>query len=298
MTPPPAQAMFTPKQVALALGVSESSVKRWCDNGRLRAGRTAGGHRKLPMSAVLELVRETGREVSNPAALGMVAVSARRKPSQVQNELLTALLASEEQAARELLLGLYQQGATIVEIGDELLCPVFGDIGDGWERGEIAVHQERRCCEIAITVLHELRRWLPTADENAPVALTATPQQDFAEVPIRLVELVLQSLGWRTVMAGSGLPVEEIRRATLLRQPQLVCISATHLEDAGSYVDEHNRLLDSKNTGVPVVIGGGAFKCEHAKQLACDRFAVTLADLADWLSSSTVNSNHSHHAEK
>ncbi len=68
---------FTPKQAALALGVSESSVKRWVDSGRLSAGKTCGGHRKLALSAVVDMVRETGQELSHPEILGMVAKRTR-----------------------------------------------------------------------------------------------------------------------------------------------------------------------------------------------------------------------------
>ena len=48
--------VLTPKQVADAIGVSEASLKRWCDKGLIPATRTAGGHRRLPISGVVQQV--------------------------------------------------------------------------------------------------------------------------------------------------------------------------------------------------------------------------------------------------
>ncbi|MEM6798604.1 MAG: B12-binding domain-containing protein [Planctomycetota bacterium] len=283
MTQLPPTTTFTPKQVALAMGVSESSVKRWCDNGRIRGGRTAGGHRKLPLASVVQFIRETGQELADPTALGMVAVSARRRPDQVGDRLYASLLEGDEPAARELILGLYQQGASAIELGDDLIGPVLRRVGDQWHAGEVSVHEERRCCEVTMAVLHELRRWIPAPAPDAPLALTATPEQDFAEVPIRLVELVLLSSGWRNVMAGSGLPLEEILAAVKLRQPQLVCLSATHLENVAAYIESQNQATMEGGFGVPVIMGGGAFSEAQAAALRCELFAPDLASLAAWL---------------
>ena len=38
---------LSPKTLADALGTSESSVRRWCDAGKMAAIRTAGGHRRI-----------------------------------------------------------------------------------------------------------------------------------------------------------------------------------------------------------------------------------------------------------
>lgn len=44
--------LLTTRQVAAELQVSESSVKRWCDQGLIRTQRTAGGHRRIERSSL------------------------------------------------------------------------------------------------------------------------------------------------------------------------------------------------------------------------------------------------------
>ncbi|MFN9880569.1 MAG: helix-turn-helix domain-containing protein, partial [Planctomycetota bacterium] len=52
--------LFTPKQIAKAIQVSESSIKRWCDQGLIATSYTAGGHRRVQVSAFLEFVKTHG----------------------------------------------------------------------------------------------------------------------------------------------------------------------------------------------------------------------------------------------
>ncbi|OYW17913.1 MAG: hypothetical protein B7Z55_11620, partial [Planctomycetales bacterium 12-60-4] len=66
-----ARELLTPKQVAVAIGVSESSLKRWCDRGILPTVRTAGGHRRIPTSGVLKFLQQSGHPLVQPEVLGL-----------------------------------------------------------------------------------------------------------------------------------------------------------------------------------------------------------------------------------
>ncbi len=281
---------FTPKQVALALGVSESSVKRWVDSGRLSAGKTLGGHRKLALSAVVEMVRETGQELTHPEVLGMVAQRTRCDLAESQRALLAALLAGNSAECRELLLGYYQAGCTPADIADKLVRPVFYEIGEGWSRGEIQVHQERRACQVVIECQHELRRWIPAPEPSAPLALLATPHGDFAEVPIRFAELTLQRAGWNTWLAGAGLPLTEIADAVKLKAPRLTCLSVTHTTHSAAefYTAYRQQLVEPTHKLTTHVLGGGAL----AGLIQCGvdvKLAQSMNDLESFANSQAAN---------
>lgn len=54
-------------QAAQALGISTTTARRWADDGRLGATRTAGGHRRFALSEVRRLLAERGRPAIAPA---------------------------------------------------------------------------------------------------------------------------------------------------------------------------------------------------------------------------------------
>jgi putative two-component system response regulator len=57
-------ALVTLQQAAAAVGVSASTLRRWADEGRIEAVRTAGGHRRFPLEAVRRLTGERGRRTA------------------------------------------------------------------------------------------------------------------------------------------------------------------------------------------------------------------------------------------
>ena len=287
-------AVFTPKQIAQALGVSESSVKRWVDSGRLPAAKTAGGHRKVPLPSIADFIRETGHQLAEPAVLGMVATSRGATLESSVDELFAILVDGNESACREIVLSYYERGETIAAIGDRLIGPAFQRIGDGWASGEIAVHQERRSCEVMMAALHELRRWIPSPADDAPLALVATPSMDFAETSPRLVELTLLSAGWRVVMVGCGLPLSEIGDIVAQRCPRLVCLSVTHLAaDAVEFAGELNSVIDAApSTGAErcqYAVGGTAISASLLEQLRCGLAASSLHELVEYQRSLRAN---------
>src|SRR5215212_8889541 len=65
------KALLTPKDLADAVGVSESSMRRWIDSGRLRTTRTAGGHRRVEFVEAVRFIRESGTPLVRAEILGL-----------------------------------------------------------------------------------------------------------------------------------------------------------------------------------------------------------------------------------
>ena len=65
------KSLLTPKELAEALGASESSVRRWVDSGDIRIARTAGGHRRIPLTEAIRFIRLINAPVVRPELLGL-----------------------------------------------------------------------------------------------------------------------------------------------------------------------------------------------------------------------------------
>lgn len=278
---------FTPKQVADSLGVSESSIKRWVDRGTLLATRTAGGHRKLSLSSVVQFARKQGYVIARPDVLGLAAEHSKcpLQLEEARTQLLDCVLRGDEATCRALVEPFYLHGHDFVDLADELVAPVFHRVGEMWQSGEVSIAQERRGCEVVIATLHHLRRLLPPLNDMSPTALAATPSGDHAELPIRLAELVLREKGWDAIVLGISLPLNEIRRSVEIRRPELSLLSATHLEDPDEFVARFNeQLLEPTAPITKWVVGGQAFPCEIKSHIKCDSFSHSMSDLIEFVS--------------
>src|SRR3954469_4133419 len=70
------EKLLTTNDVAMAIGASESSLRRWTNSGAIRTHRTVGGHRRIPLSEAIRFIRETGATVVRPDLLGFPGADA------------------------------------------------------------------------------------------------------------------------------------------------------------------------------------------------------------------------------
>jgi excisionase family DNA binding protein len=277
--------LLSPRQVATALGVSESSLKRWCDRGLIESVRTAGGHRRLSQSAVLKFLREGEHSLQEPEALGLpaaVGTSVATAGSGAE-KLAEALRAGDEPGVRGLLFDLYLAGESLATIGDEVIAPALHRIGELWDCGDVKVYEERLSCQICLGILSELQDRLPPAPAGAPRALGATPAGDPYVLSVKLVELVLRERGWNAASLGSGVPLAALAAATRNEQPAMVWLSVSHLEDEDRLVAGVSELYAAANEcGAALAVGGRALTEPLRRRLRYSAFCDTLHHLEEF----------------
>jgi len=292
---------FSPKQIAQALQVSESSVKRWCDRGVIRTDRTLGGHRRIPLEHLMEFLESTNRRIVDPSAIGLSdhrqlerdaieelsirAAGVGEDPSIanapfLQSQFERALLAGDESQCRKVISSWYAIHGNMASVADDLMAPTFRVIGEMWECGRADVYQERRGCEISIRLIHELRRLIAEPMQDAPLAMGGTSQGDNYQVANQLIEMIFREAGWRTISLGSGVPFSSMASAIQKYRPKVYWLSVSHIESDEEFLDRFDEFSRSLPQGTMLVVGGRSLGESLRKRMQFSAYCDSMRQLS------------------
>jgi MerR family transcriptional regulator, light-induced transcriptional regulator len=267
---------LSPRELADALGVSESSLKRWVDAGKIVAFRTEGGHRRIAVDEAVRFIRDTRAPIARPDLLGLpeIAVSQRATLSGSAN-LLDLLLEGDVEGARGFLLARYLAGASIAELADGPIKDAMHALGELWRHEDAGIFIEHRGTDACIQAIAYLRSMI-AAPGSAPLALGAGPEDDPYIIPPFLAAMVTTVAGLRSINLGPDTPLSALQEATQHYRPRMIWLSAsTPVNPARARAI--SRWLGSL-ADTTVVVGG-----RHGEQLASSqsgiRYLPTMAEL-------------------
>jgi MerR family transcriptional regulator, light-induced transcriptional regulator len=251
---------LSPKELAAALGVSESSLKRWTDDGRLVAERTVGGHRRIAVAEAVRFVREAGLSVRWPELLG----EGRGEPepagsasADADTERLHAALAADRaEEARSIIVSSWVSGRSLGSIFDGPVREALVRIGGLWEHDEAGVFLEHRATETCLAALAELRLLVPPPAEGAPAAVGAAGPGDPYGVPSAMAALILADAGYAVRNLGADTPAEALLAAVRHYRPRVVWQSFSAAPRNPREAAASVRLLADAVGDGRVVIGG------------------------------------------
>ena len=172
---------LSPKQVAAALGASESSLKRWTDTGQLEAVRTPGGHRRIAVREAVRFARESEFQIVRPEVLGLPELTRspqhtrqRSLDDQLGQTLYDCLQRGDGPGARALIIQSYLDGHSVAAICDGPLRYALDRLGELWHHNQTGVFIEHRATDLVIQALNQLRPLLGPAPAE-PTDLSAEP---------------------------------------------------------------------------------------------------------------------------
>lgn len=253
---------LSPRELARVIGVSESSLKRWVDDGQIRATRTAGGHRRIPLAEAIRFVRETESELARPDLLGLPDVGALDEPlpaRREQTERMHDLLRDgQDRQVRALASLMYLQGQSIAEICDDAFAPAMHRMGELWLEHDRGVYIEHRATDICIGAVNQLRLMLDVP-ADAPVAVGGAPTGDPYLLPSMMAAATLEDDGFRAVNLGPDSPMDALHQAAVEAGAALVWVSVSTLPDRRATEQSLLWLAEALDDAqISLIVGGRA----------------------------------------
>lgn len=242
--------LVTPRQLAEAIGVSESSLKRWSDAGKIEVSRTEGGHRRIAIGEAVRFIRDTRAQVVRPELLGLPRRAAAA-------EALTELLIQgDARAVISHVAAQFLDGVPVAALCDGPLRAALTRIGELWRESVEGVMIEHRATAVCVDALATLRTMLPDPEAGAYAAVGGAPTGDPYLVPSMMCATALHDIGMRAVNIGPESPLDVLARAARDERAALAWVSVTSAVDPGTAAVLEHFCDDMAKQGTLVVLGG------------------------------------------
>ena len=273
------KSTLSPRDLAKAIGASESSLKRWADDGLIDVTRTAGGHRRIARHEAIRFVREGNLRVLRPQLLGFA--EARQAAASPEESLFEALLHGSRSEAFGLIQEWFLAGRPLAWIFDGPVAAAMERIGRIWKHGPDGILREHRATDLCVQAVTQLRLALPPAGADAPSAVGAAPSGDPYLLPTLMAAAVAREAGMRPLNLGPETPLTVLQAGAEEHRAALVWLSISTAEGAESVKADLPALMKAlASLGTHVVVGGRLARLLEPLPGGQLTFAARMAELA------------------
>lgn len=276
------KTVLSPRDIAEAIGVSESSIKRWSDSGHLRITRTAGGHRRVTIQEAIRFIRERGFTLVRPDLLGWDELATGEADGSPAARFDAALTAGQTQVAVNTVMQEYLAGRSLADIIDHDMAPAMRAIGHIWENDERGIYIEHRATDICTLALHRIRNLNPPAPD-APVAIGCSGEADTHSLSSLMAASVLAGEGWAVSDLSTFTPTAVLIAAAREQAARLIWITLSHSGASTEpllYVKAVADELERARDDMCLVVGGHASTHMPWHKVPGVTHAGSLSDLA------------------
>ncbi len=281
------RASISTRDLASLLGVTETTIKRWADDGAIRCTRTLGGHRKFLLKDVVAFAEEN--HYTLPGILP--PKGPRREAEQLEFNLQTGNYAKIAEMVREkalngdteALVGLFlhftKHHLGLPVIADDIFRPAMIRIGELWKTGDLDVSQEHIASHTVLQTIIRTAPELHCKPHNGKRAAFACAEGDLHEIGLRLLASAFETDGWQAYYIGPNTPFDTLRAFVKGAGPDVLllsCTMSTRKEWLAKEIQSLGRVCASRNT---MFVCGGAFTAGFKEaELGCDHIAYSVGD--------------------
>ncbi len=259
------KTVLSTADVARLFNVTETTVKRWADDGMLRCQRTPGGHRKFEMKHVIDFISEHHYEPTGTLTLD----ADDRMGTRIQAAVLAKDFGDLTKVFVEKVLSvttpdvfsylsyLYQHNIALWEIYDLIVAPGMRDIGARWEKGSIGINHEHRASYETLDAVAKLQSQVAMKPRNGKSVVCASLGGDMHEIGLRCTSYIFESEGWGVHYLGAMIPHSSIITAIREVRPAIVCLSVTNPDNDQTVRTEMKEVVAAAHeVNAEVILGG------------------------------------------
>ncbi len=201
------------------------------------------------------------------------ATQAGKDDEDHETALGRAVISGHPEKAEELAVALLDQGLAPMEIGERVLIPAMGDVGEKFARNEYFLPQVLMSAKAMQAAFAPIREAMKGQDiPSAGKILMATVEGDIHDIGKNIVITLLENHGFEVVDLGKNIPADDLVKEA--SRPGIDAVGLSALMTT-TMVHMENAIRTLKDTGlqVPVVVGGAAVTPEYAAQIGADGYA-------------------------
>ncbi len=280
------------KEVASLLHVTETTVKRWAEEGKIPHTKTLGGHRKFLMNDIVDFAEQAKLRISGliPPPISSKQFEELEFGVQTRNYGKLSKIFFEEalQADRagifELLLYLAKHHIPFTSIADEIIRPAMVRIGELWESGKLEVNQEHRASQAITEAMIRLSPELHRKPSNGLSVVCACPEGEYHEIGLRSLLYSLETEGWGSHNIGANTPFDTLLSFVKAMRPELICLSLTNPRRKKDILEGLASLHNiAASYGAVVILGGIAVEMLPAQGVYADFVATSVGDAISYV---------------
>ncbi|HSH72853.1 MAG TPA: MerR family transcriptional regulator [Methylophilaceae bacterium] len=255
---------FPIRTVAALTGINPVTLRTWERRYHLiEPTRTPKGHRLYSKDQIAMLNRvvaliEGGVSISqiNLSQIAGDATSRITQEEEFWGRLIERMVVAISHFNESTLESTYNEALSLYPIEtvtQKLLMPMLGKLGMRWESGEGTIAEEHFFGVYLRNKLgarfHHRKR-----NDHAPGVITACMPGERHEAGLLLFALSAYDHGYRSILLGADMPLEELPAAVKQSQSKAIVLSASFMADADLIKQDLTKLVSQVK--VPVFIGG------------------------------------------
>lgn len=234
---------FDLQRAADELGVHYQTAYRWVRTGKLPAELVDGRYRVSSADISDMAVRRSTPQAPPPPSVNRLSRASERMHG--------ALVSGDEATVRNIASGLVDEGASVVDVIQQVLVPPLVRIGSDWHDGKLTIWVEHRASAIIERLLGGI---VPNPrGRRRGTVMVAAVTGDLHSLPSSMAAVALRDDNWWVEHLGANMPPDELVHFCDEHPIDVAVISSTNPDTVGLASETADRL---RAAGVGVVLGG------------------------------------------